>query len=285
MKRKPPLLLLPGICCRGNVFDRHRGPGLAYHLEEFCRLFPRDLRCATSRPGGFDFDDHVTEDLPRMVREVTSIAGEAPWILGHSMGAQAALAAAALGSIEVRGVIAVAPPCVLEDIRFYPPVMRLTLRLARLLGARRIPIRLGARLIFWWFAGVRRRASDKPKWRGLPNDLLLFHVLTRRSAFDVPTETLAQATLWVSTGVWCDRSGRRSYLELLDRIRIPTLFIAGSRDRIATPEAVRTGRDRTGGDSRFASIEGASHVGLLGGPFAAAVSAVAREWMERRGAL
>ena len=281
--RRPPLLLLPGICCRGNVFGTHRGRGLAWHLEEYFQVTACDLRHPDSPAGGFDFDSHLYEDLPRLVTEATEQTGVAPWLFGHSMGAQLALAASALDLVKIRGIIALAPPCTMGEIRFYPPLMRAALTLGSFLGMKRVPVRLGARILFWWFSQRRAgRPSGAGSWRGLPRDLLLFHVMSRRSGFDVPLETLAQATRWVSEGVWCDRSGTRSYLEVLKNLRVPTLFIAGSKDYIASLEAVQTGYDRAGcADKLLVTIPGATHIGLLGTPFVAKVATATKDWVAR----
>jgi len=142
---------------------------------------------------------------------------------------------------------------------------------AERVNLKRIPIRLGARLLYFYFLYKVRETRNR--------NLDLFHLLARRAGVDIPVETLKQAYLWVTTKRFCDRTGTWDYLEELSAIAIPVLFAAGERDRIAPPGAVEPGYNRVASsDRRFVTIPGITHLDFVGGDGLLKTAEIARNW-------
>jgi len=258
-RHKPPVLLLHGICSDAAVFRPVIGPGLARLLSANFTPIPGSLRTGRPVPGrpGWDFDDHLFEDVPRLFAEAERQAGEPPCVLGYSMGGMLALTAQALGLIRAPRLIILGSPFIFPAIPFYPALMRRTLVFADRVGLRMIPIRLLGKLLFLEVLLFERR---------LPADeLRLFHALVQKTAVDIPVETLRQAVGWVTAGRLLDRSGTRDYFFDLHKVTVPTRFIVGGDDRIAPFDAVRPAYERI--SSRFKDLvvlPHLSHFGLVG---------------------
>lgn len=268
-----PLLLLHGICSRETVFTRPARGSLGRLLSTDFRLLLGRLR--SGRGGPWDFDTHLEQDLAEIWAGACAEFGRPPAVLGYSMGGMLALVAQARGVFQAPALILVATPVVFPAIPFYPALMRTALTLARHLGWRRIPTRLVARILVWFFAGGNPARIDP--------GLRLFHAFIRGAGVDVPTATLAEATAWVETGRFVDRTGRRDYLEELGRISSPCLFLAGADDRIAPPESVRKGFDAVSSKDRtFGVLPGANHLSLANGEPAAEVARRVQAWSAGR---
>ncbi len=276
---RPPLLLLPGISSRETVFWHPARQCLGRFLEPSCRVLTgrwRWGRPASGQRGGagdWDFDTHLAEDLPIIWAEACAAAGRPPAVLGYSMGGMLALLAQARGLIAAPALVALAVPVAFPGIPFYPPVMRRVYDLARRWGWPRIPTRLLGRLVIWVFAGGRPSRIGP--------GLRLFHAQIRGAGIDVPPATLGQATAWVETGRFCDRTGRRDLLPELGRVTAPTLFLAGSGDRIAPPEVMRRGFETVSAAVReFQVVAGGDHLNLVNGPLAAEVAGRVIRWLD-----
>ncbi|NLI76295.1 MAG: alpha/beta hydrolase [Candidatus Riflebacteria bacterium] len=276
---RPPLLLLHGISSRETVFWHPARQCLGRFLEPSCRLLTGRLRWGRPAAGGrggsgnWDFDAHLAEDLPAIWAEACAVAGRPPAVLGYSMGGMLALLAQARGLIAAPALVLLAVPVAFPAIAFYPPLMRRVYDLARRWGWPRIPTRLLGRLVIWLFAGGRPSRIGP--------GLRLFHAQIRGAGVDVPPATLGQATAWVETGRFCDRTGRRDLLSELGGVAVPALFLAGSADRIAPPEVMRRGFETVSSAvRRFEVIAGGDHLNLVNGPLAAEVAMWVTRWLD-----
>jgi len=111
--------------------------------------------------------------------------------------------------------------------------------------------------------------------------LALFHLLARKTAADIPWETLKQATSWVSTAKFLNRSGSLDYLTELHKISASTLFLAGEYDRIASPESMKPAFDRISSlRKKFVIVPRADHLSLVGGPHSSEVAKIVEEWFK-----
>ncbi len=271
---KPGILLLHGICNNRDVFFLPRGRGLGDILSRDFQVFAPELRSGRPPPGqpGWDFDSHLSEEIPPIWEEALRIFGSPPVVLGLSMGGLLVLLAQARGIIKAPTIIALGSPQLFPDVPFYPALMRKVLAVANALGTRRVPIRFLARLVFWFFWKSR---SDKDA-----AGLRLFHHLIRKVGVDVPIETLKQTVAWIDAGRFTDRTGKADYLSELREITVPILAIAGGNDRIAPPATVepvvRLARSEK---KEFVVIPGANHISLCAGDHAAPTAAVVKRWL------
>lgn len=274
----PPLLLLHGISSRETVFWHPARQCLGRFLTPSFRLLTGRLRWGratagkTGHPEDWDFDAHLAEDLPAIWAEACAVAGRPPVVLGYSMGGMLALLAQARGLIAAPALVSLAVPVAFPAIPFYPPLMRRVYDLARRWGWPRIPTRFLGHLVIWLFAGGRPSRIGP--------GLRLFHAQIRGAGVDVPPATLGQATAWVETGRFCDRTGRQDLLAELAWVTVPTLFLAGSGDRIAPPEVMRRGFETVSSAVRgFQVIAGGDHLNLVNGPLAAEVAGRVTHWL------
>jgi pimeloyl-ACP methyl ester carboxylesterase len=280
---------LHGICSTGRVFRGVGGRGLFQLLSRDFRPFVGELTVGrpgvglarettlasgpggASCPPGFDFDRHLSHDLPRIWREFQQFAPEGGLVLGYSMGGMLAAAAQACGIFKARRLMLLGSPFTFPGVPFFPALMRFVLRCSGPLGLRRIPIRLAARLLYWYFSYVRREPKN-------PN-LDIFHSLGRTAAADVSRATLAQAVRWVESGRWLNADGTHEYLDDLHKITVPTLLVAGEKDRIAPEVAVLAGYHAISSPHKhFVTIPQARHIDLVAGPCLPQVWKLARSW-------
>lgn len=268
----PDLLLLHGICSSGAVFGPSVGPGLKKLLEPDFRVMVAELTVGRPSIGEQprDFDSHLHLDLPEIWESACTHFGEKPFVLGYSMGGMLALAGQGLGLIDCPKMMIVAAPFRFNKISFYPPLMKVVLKVASKLGLKRIPIRIFSRLIFWFFA-----LQDS----GITKSLRVFHILARRAGVDISAETLAQAVLWVQNGKFCDASGEKSYLPFLKTVNVPVLFLAGDRDRVAPPDSVKTGFESIGSPiKKIAIVPKAGHLDFVAGSALHTTANYAKNW-------
>lgn len=241
----PPVLLCHGLAMNRRAFallpDRSFARVLAATGRDVWALelrgaadvrHPRSLRSAT-------FDTYASVDVPLAIEQVRTITG-APavdWV-GFSMGGMLAYAhLGARGGGGVRRLVTIGSPVQLHahPIRRGAGLAPLFLAPARLLV--RTPFRflsLIAAPVIW--SGVPRLFSQ-----GLRGDHYgtrdLRHVMANALA-DVPMGVAVQFVRWIREGRFDSNDHAHDYLAGLAKVAVPTLVIAGSRDRIALPEAV-----------------------------------------------
>jgi len=241
----PPVLLCHGLAMNRRAFallpDRSFARALAATGRDVWALelrgaadgrHPRSLRSAT-------FDTYAGVDVPLAIEQVRTITG-APavdWV-GFSMGGMLAYAhLGARGGDGVRRLVTIGSP-----VHFGGLPIRRGLGLAPLLFAParllvRTPFRLLSLIaapIIW--SGVPRLFSQ-----GLRGDHYdtrsLRHVMANALA-DVPMGVSVQFVRWIREGRFDSNDHAHDYLAGLAKVTVPTLVIAGSRDRLALSEAV-----------------------------------------------
>ncbi|MBF0502700.1 MAG: alpha/beta hydrolase [Candidatus Riflebacteria bacterium] len=271
---RPPLLLLHGICNNSAVWGPILDRGLESRLSSDFFPIRGELTGGRPSPGcpGWDFDFHLSVDMPRIWKAALKLTGgRAPFVLGYSMGGMLALFSQARCLIEAPRLMVMGAPFVFSGIPFYPPLMRGTLFVAKLLRFRMIPVRLAAKLIFLYqfiASGCNYTA-----------DLNLFHALIRRVAVDVPIETLDQATRWVTDGRCVDHTGGPAYPDDLACVTAPVLFLAGENDRIVPPASMRPGFDRiSSNEKRFEIMPNATHLSLIAPRNLDLLAGIIRDW-------
>ncbi len=297
-----PVVLCHGLDSNRYIFDLKPGPSLARYLaRNGIDVWVAELRGAgmSDRPGFFvtdvprswSFDDHLKFDLPAIISHVLERTGaeKLHWI-GHSMGG--ILIQAYLSShrdAPLASAITIGAPADFSRIR---------MKGLKLLSAIRIflkafpvpPMPFNGRLVL-------------PIAHRLPTFLLgLFYppnISPRvvRQMVAVGSELITSTRLWMDFGRFlhtkqlCSENGE-PYLKNFDQCRVPLLIIAGSKDLMAPPEAVKaavTG-DQAAGERTyriFGKAEGCQedygHIDMIVGKNAQdEVYPLILEWLLRR---
>ncbi|MBF0407891.1 MAG: alpha/beta fold hydrolase [Candidatus Riflebacteria bacterium] len=280
------VLLLHGMCSSSNVFGPSKGPGLIKLLSPDFDLFSGKLRVYETCPNSpaLDFDEILEVDIPEIwIKARQYFAGnihgkqsseENPAVLGYSMGGILALLATARGIIKPSRLMILGSPFTFMNMPFYPAIMKTALKIAEVFPLKRIPVRLGGRILFWYlfyFSRTRRK-----------NAMLVFHALLRAAGSDIPIETLSQAYKWIQKGFICNRTGCMNYLEELSAVNIPVMFVAGERDIIASPASVKAGYERISSSQKeFIVIPDTSHLELVAGDKLYETAKIANRWFSK----
>ncbi len=202
----PDLVLVPG-----TFSDRRTWLKLVGALSRRFRLLLLDPRGTGSTPDpGFDFSpDDLTGDL----LETMDMAGVATCrLVGHSLGAQVALAAAARRPDQVSQVVAISPAFEID------PYLAVTLRL--------------------WMAMVDSDWPDQLVYSGLVlNAFGRRHVerLVPAVVQDLVRHPLSRDT--IRRYIACDR--RQDLRPLLERVSCPVLVVAGEEDTLTGVDQCR----------------------------------------------
>jgi len=243
-----PLLLVHGIASNRLNFDLTDRLSLAQHL---CRAgfdtWVIDLRGRghSVRPRLFSglryewsFDEYAEKDLPAAAREVLRATGASRLhLVGFSTGALACYGflSSARRDIEIGSLVSLAGPAHFK-------------RLEKFLSAGMI------RVLRWmrhrWLMRVLAPGSGYLH----PSPLQLIYNpentdgATQRRAMvnavaSFARNELLQYSEWIRNDVFRSIDQRRDYRAELPRISVPTLFLAGARDRFAAPDAVKETHD------------------------------------------
>jgi len=243
-----PVVLCHGLDSNRYIFDLRPGPSLARYLaRNGVDVWVAELRGSgmSDRPGLFvtdvprswSFEDHLKYDVPAIIKHVLirTETEKVHWV-GHSMGGiliQAYLSA--YPDAPLASAVTIGAPADFSLIRMKG--VRLLARVRLLLKAFPVPpMPFNGRLVL-------------PIAHRLPSFLLgLFYppnISPRvvRQMVAVGSELITSTRLWldfgrfVQSGVLSSENGK-PYLRNLDQCPIPMLFIAGSKDLMAPPEAV-----------------------------------------------
>lgn len=268
MEKRPPLLLLHGICNNSNLFALPEG--LGHHLAKYFDIFPYNYPVSENHAKPWDFDFHLFHDMPRIWHQVCREAGCRPFVFGYSMGGMLAMVAQAHGIINAQAVVAAASPFKNGLIPLPPPLLRTWVRISALTGYRTVPIKILGRILCSVLTsltpGTNKRRID---------DLNLFRYLIRTAAVNVPVETFLQTLMWMKKQKFTDRTGKLDYLSDLANITTPVCLIYGTNDVIAPEEAVTAGYDKVSSQRKMVvSISEGTHMNMTAGVRAAQIAEV-----------
>jgi pimeloyl-ACP methyl ester carboxylesterase len=251
--RLPPVLLCHGLAAnRGNLdFGLDRYSVSLFLAEGGFDCFALDLRghggSSRARPDAprrWTFDTYLAQDIPTALDEVAKATGS-PRVLwvGHSQGALLGLLAASLFPDRIGGVVAIAPPT-------HWHAQAELLRLLRFLPGGRGRNRLLARA-FSPLAGYFHPAAAQLPLNTRNVEPLVLRQVMANVVEDVSAGVQAQFFRWARTDRFDSADGKIDYREALASARAAALFIAGSKDLLAPPAAVRAGHDLWGGEKEF----------------------------------
>jgi pimeloyl-ACP methyl ester carboxylesterase len=254
-----PVVLAHALGMDADVFRYGAGPSLVSRLSEAgfsVYLFGHRGDADAVPPGanrGFCFDDLVELDLAAAVGVVAQHA-EFPRVhlIGHGLGGQMALALATRRAAEVASVVALSTPVCFPDA---PAASKSMGWMADNLPPHwRIPVRALGPVVAPWID------AEHPGWlRATPPSRV--RGLLHHGVEDLPVALLAQASRWLSSGVFCDRAGALDYLEASVDAQAPLLLGVGRGDPWAPPHRVLPLGDRWGGEWEI--LEFPDHYGHL----------------------
>jgi predicted alpha/beta hydrolase len=251
--KREPVLLCHGLGANAyNVdFDQERSLArwLATRGWDVWVMEVRGIGRSRRPPPGWkrrewSFDDMVRLDIPAVLDLVRAKAGAARvhWV-GHSMGGMLGYAfLQGPGADKVRSLVAVASPATFEHASALPLPVGL---LRRFRGLGRVPQRSLARWLAPFAGWFHVPGSDVALAKGSLEGRIVRRVMANL-AEDLPYGVAAQFAEWLRVGDFRDVAGKRSWRDGLAGVSTPTLFVAGTVDRLAVPGAVRAGFERLG---------------------------------------
>lgn len=260
------VLLLHGFACTRYAWHLSRRSFSAYLASRGYDVWNLELRGhGLSRAYGSRlpkrFEDYVNEDVPAVAKALAEAGHRRFFLLGHSMGGALAYAAAPDLGLRARGVVTLSGVFRWGGgallIRAATPLLHAVERLHRAVGAG-AGLPLYANLVgevvalnLWAIeAGIVKIPAEGWAPHSIEQPVLrewLKRALDRTSA-----AILATMGRWAWTGEFTDSESRCDYAARWARCGVPSLVIAGDRDRLADAEAdVRPAFEAATGDRSF----------------------------------
>lgn len=257
-----PVLLCHGLAANHVNFDFDPPHSLAHAFAAAgFEVFTVDWRGAgASRSRGwwrrflYDADDLIAQDAPALLAHALerSGAGSAFWV-GHSLGALVGYAV--LGGPEggrIRGLCALGAPVYFRYSGWVARLSRLALWLAWPLAFRQRWLSIGLAP----FLGH----VTLPLTEVLLNPQAIAPRVLRKMYCNLVSSMgyrlLRQLDDWSRDDTFCSRDGRVDYRARLSGVRTPVLVMGGSRDALATPQAVLGQAELLGSEDKTVMLFG-----------------------------
>ncbi|MFQ6048102.1 MAG: alpha/beta hydrolase [Phycisphaerae bacterium] len=217
------------------------------------------------RPGllklNWTVDDHIRQDLPTILRFVTRTTGHRRlhWV-GHSMGGMIIFAhLATTNDQRINTVVAVAVPMVM--LRPLNRVFQTMLNNMQVVQIGNAVVSTSLPAIIGTLVGPRLQSPVDRLFYNADNvDYLVGHRLSYLAQEEISPGQFRQLMAMLRTGQFRSADGTVNYAEQLPSVRVPTLFVAGSLDQMATVGAVKWAYNRIGASDKrfvmFAKING-----------------------------
>lgn len=207
-------------------------------------------RGVAGRPLDATFDEQAQHDVAAALATVrsTSNGGPVAWV-GHSKGALVALAHLARNpAAPIRALVAMGAPLNLspepglsEFVALAGPALKLPY----------VPLRAMTKPFAWW--GL----PPAPLGPYLANpdniDAAMARMAIAHVTADVSGGVARQFARWVRTGAF-DADDGFDYRLALKQVTVPTLLMAGAKDKLAPPHSVRAGVQQLGGPTQFKEL-------------------------------
>jgi predicted alpha/beta hydrolase len=246
-----PVILCGGYGCNRHFLDYDERYSLARFLArcgfDAWVLELRGRGLAQRAAGGsgtrsWTFDDLAARDVPAAIAHVAERTGRTVIWLGHSMGGMLLYAYAgslADGGAPVRAGVTIASP-----IAFPQAASALLSQLGMFLLHLPFPEMIHQRWAIGMLWGLLGHSSALSVGMNPDNiDHPTVGRALRLALENVPRIKLQQLARWAAEGAFCSVDGRTDYRAGLAAVRFPLLVIAGSADRLATPQAVARALD------------------------------------------
>jgi len=242
-----PVILCHGLGANHLNLDWDPPNGLAQYLAEQgrdCWVICLRGNAGSDRPTffnelrwGFSFDDYLEHDVPAAIEHVLAATGadQVQWV-GHSMGG---ILAYALGGTEWErhlggGVVTVASPVGFVNQPYLRWISKLGVVLA---GGSRIRQRVVTQMLAP-FSGFFEPPYADLIIASKSIDAAMIRRLQGWVIEDISAGVMGQFNDWVQNDAFRSLDRSQDYRERMGRYRVPAFLIAGSRDRMAPPEAV-----------------------------------------------
>jgi pimeloyl-ACP methyl ester carboxylesterase len=251
----PPVVLCHGLSMnrRAFAFDSEKSLARALALRDrdvwVLELRGSDALAGTTSARDATFDTYAREDIPAALRKVREVTGraEVDWV-GFSMGGMLAYAfLGALGGAGIRRLVTIGSPVRFEGVRVE--------RVARQVSLLLLPFRRVTPVNFLLTLVAPLMGRWMPPWLGEGfraehyDDATLRRVMVTTMG-DIPVGVARQFLGWIADGRWDSVDGTVDYRAGLAKVTVPTCVIAGDRDRLARPLAVRTAYELLGAEER-----------------------------------
>jgi pimeloyl-ACP methyl ester carboxylesterase len=259
-----PIVLVHGLAMNRLSLDLTDETSLARHLAAAGHdtwVVEFRGRGLGSRPRLFSrydydwsFDEYVEQDLPAALAAVRRATGARELhLVGHSLGGMALYALLARPELAgpVRSVVTLGAPATFKFQKRYLAAWPIrNLRFLRL----RFLMRLFAPLAGYWH----------PTGLGLmhlPENIsgeVLRRFMVNASA-NLAREELLQLGDWIKHDAFRSIDHRRDYRAELEKVRAPVLLVAGNKDLLAPPNAVKHAHDALGSSEKKLVVASRGH--------------------------
>ncbi len=249
-----PVIVVHGIATNKYVIDLDKRHSLPYYLKlRGFEVFAVSLRGAglSYHENGdgyqdFTFDDLVKYDVEAVLNKTLSITGKkrASWV-GHSMGAMILYSYLGISSREekekVATFVSLGGPGNLNHLG-----LSLIGLLSRFPRARKVlDLKFGASMLAP-LAGEIYTPIDEILYNPKATRPKTVKKVMKNAIENISEGLIEQFMSWIETKKMSSMNGFHDYIENQKGITVPSLFIAGSKDAIATPETVKFVYDRSG---------------------------------------
>lgn len=272
---RAPVLLIHGFGQNRYTFHLPSRSFSNYLAAEGFDVFNVDLRGhgRSRKLGGarsLGAHSYVEEDIPQAVAEVRALSGGRPvFLVGHSLGGLVSYAAAPSLVGHVAGVVSLGSPYHFTRGSMFLGAVRALNGGLRALGVPLGNIPLTLRPVGIALRGMKRMLGEGVHplpLRAWHHEGLEKHVLDEHIdlAFDrASLEDLRNLFDWA----WERRfGGARGYAERFERLtELPLLVIAGEKDDLASPRAVRPAYERSRSRDKTYREYTAGHIDLVVG--------------------
>jgi len=205
-------------------------------------------------PYRWNFDTMVNYDLKRTVEYVLDETGaDKVFLCGHSLGGMMTYAFVPGHQKLIRGFITLGGPTILGKgslpmkVPFWanrPLLLKGRLTYAELLPF--FPLGLVGRVALMGFPLMQSPVESLVPlhpWHFrnvFPRDI---RAILRKGFGNVAPGIVKQMTIWATEGIFVSADRKINYLERMKKIRVPSLFFTGDRDRLAPLASVKPGFD------------------------------------------
>ncbi|TGK34482.1 alpha/beta fold hydrolase [Leptospira gomenensis] len=252
--RLAPVLVVHGIATNKFVVDLDKRHSLPYYLKlRGYDVFAVSLRgCGRSyhdsptRYEDFTFDDIVKYDVPAMIDKVKRIANsDRVSYVGHSMGAMIVYSHFCMQEAEdvkdIAAFVSLGGPGNLNHIG-----ITLIGLLSRFPRARKmLDLKFGASILAP-LAGELYTPVDEILYNPKVTSPKTVKKIMKNAIENIADGVTEQFMRWIETKRMVSLNGFFDYEKLQQKITAPSLFIAGEKDVIATPDSVRSVFERAG---------------------------------------
>lgn len=241
---RSPVILIHGLGQNRFSYDLSRRSMLNYLVREGFEVYNAELRGhglsrANGSPYPKEFDDYVDSDLPALIDFVRRLSRhDRVFVVGHSLGATIAYAAAYEQQQHLRGLVSIAGPC---HFGRGVPLLRV---LAKVLGPPQRVFRVEGLLPDYFLVDlIGVLASPVIHLIDHPLNRVLDHIWLPGSierdvlleriglGFDrTGTAVIGILVRWADSGEFHDANRERDFEEQLKGVEVPALFVTGDRD-------------------------------------------------------